>query len=491
MDQPYSRIADALLDRQFWAPDDPQKHPYDDTGWSFTHLFNVKVVRVTDPAILKAGMKPIDDPAALAGKIDGAGSIVAVNNTGQISLLSLVYKLKDAKIQVAEKPFDADGKHFAAGSLLINNADDKVAAALHDLALDGTKLGAAPSVAMHDVAAPRIAFMHTWLATQTEGWWRYAFDTAGIPFDYMSTQAVAKENDLRSKYDVIIFAPVGHSSSLDIIDGLPMWNNAMPWKKSDITPNLGRIDSTDDIRPGLGYEGLEHLKQFVAKGGLLITCEDTAQFAVDTGLAPGVSVVPHGEARIVGSVLNTVFVDKDSPIASGYGANLSVISANGMAFNISNTLGRSRGRLLKDPYSERPTGRGTLEENDEPLGRKAVAAEPLEKVEPWQAKKLNEEQTRNNFSVIPEAMRPEVILRFAGSKDLLLDGLLDKATPIAEHAIVVNAHLGQGSVLLFGNNPIYRGETIGDYALVFNAILNHDHLERKPAAPEEKMEEKK
>ena len=47
MDQPYSRVADALLDRQFWAPDDPQKHPYDDTGWSFTHLFNVKVVRVS------------------------------------------------------------------------------------------------------------------------------------------------------------------------------------------------------------------------------------------------------------------------------------------------------------------------------------------------------------------------------------------------------------------------------------------------------------
>src|SRR5579863_9300116 len=140
MDQPYSRIADALLDRQFWAPDDPQKHPYDDTGWSFTHLFNVKTVRIADPAILKAGMKPIDDPSALAGKIDGGGSIIAVNNTGQMSLLSLVYKLKDAKIQVADKPFEADGKHFAAGSLLINSADDKVATTLHDLALDGTKL---------------------------------------------------------------------------------------------------------------------------------------------------------------------------------------------------------------------------------------------------------------------------------------------------------------------------------------------------------------
>ena len=32
MDQPYSRIADALLDYQYWSPNDPQKTPYDDTG---------------------------------------------------------------------------------------------------------------------------------------------------------------------------------------------------------------------------------------------------------------------------------------------------------------------------------------------------------------------------------------------------------------------------------------------------------------------------
>ena len=72
--------------------------------------------------------------------------------------------------------------------------------------------------------------------------------------------------------------------------------------------------------------------------------------------------------RVVGSVLNTVFVAKENPIAVGYGTNLPVISANGMAFNISNTLGRASGRTLMDPYSERPTGRGSLEDNDEPLG---------------------------------------------------------------------------------------------------------------------------
>ena len=98
--------------------------------------------------------------------------------------------------------------------------------------------------------------MHTWLATQTEGWWRYAFDAAGVPFSYISTQTAAAEPDLRGKYDVIIFAPVGGGGSQSILNGIPLWNNPMPWQKSDLTPNLGRIDSTPDIRPGLGYDCL-------------------------------------------------------------------------------------------------------------------------------------------------------------------------------------------------------------------------------------------
>ena len=477
MDQPYSRIADALLDRQFWAPDDPQKHPYDDTGWSFPHLFNVKVVRIADPAILNAKMTPLSDAAALAGKLDGAGALVVVNNSSQPNLLALVYKLKGGKIQIAEKAFDAAGKHFSAGSLLLSGvADDRIASAFHDLSLDGTRLSTPPLVQSRDVTAPRIAIMHTWLATQIEGWWRYAFDNAGIPFDYISTQTAAQQSDLRAKYDVIIFAPVDRASTLDILNGLPLWNNPLPWQKSDLTPNLGSIDATPDMRPGLGYDGLEHLKRFVEQGGLLITCEDTAQFAIETGLAPGVSIAPRGDARVVGSVLNTVFQSRNNPVAFGYEQNLPVMSANGMDFNISNTLGRVPARILTDPYAERPTGRGTVEDSDEPLGRKTTEAEPLQKQQPWEAKKLNEEQIRNNPLVIPAGLRPEVILRFTDAKTLLLDGLLDKGGSIAERAVVVNAHLGRGSVLLFGNNPIYRGETIGDYALVFNAILNYDRL---------------
>ncbi len=480
LDQPFSRAADALLDKQYWAPEDAQKHPYDDTGWSFSQLFNVKVLRLTDSTILKARMTPVSDLDSAAGKVSGTGSVYAIANTGQTSLLALIYQLKGAHVEVAEKSFEAEGKHFAPGSLLIAQVDEQVfTAAIHKLALDATRLSATPSVSAHVVSAPRIAFMHSWLGTQTEGWWRLAFDKIGVPYSYISTQTAASEADLRSQYDVIIFAPVGRSSTQEIIDGLPMWGNALPWQKTELTPNLGLLDQTPDTRPGLGYEGVGHLKSFVEKGGLLITCEDTASFATEAGLAPGVTVAPRGDSRVVGSVLSSTFVSPSSPIAYGYGSTLPVMSANGMVFNISNTVARETGRTLVDPYTTRPTGRGGPDESDIAQGRINVEPEVISKQQPWEAKPLNEDQLRNNVQAIPEIYRPQVILRLNEQKTLLLSGLLDKGTTIAEHAIVVNAHLGSGNVLLFANNPIYRGETIGSYSLVFNAILNYDHLNRQ------------
>ncbi|MFP5227653.1 MAG: M14 family zinc carboxypeptidase [Acidobacteriota bacterium] len=475
MDQPYSRIADALLDRQYWAPDDPQKHPYDDTGWSFPDLFGVPTVRVTDASILKAKMEPVSDPGAAGGSMNGTGDVVAIENSGDISLLGLRYELKDAKISVAEQGFDASGKHFGPGSLVIQGASaDAVKSAIRNADVEAVSLGSAPSVAMHDAPAPRIAMMHTWLATQTEGWWREALDKEHVPYDYISTQTVSHEADLRSKYDVILFAPVGRSSTQQIVNGMPMWGNALPWEKTELTPNLGRIDSTADMRPGLGEEGVAHLRDFVQKGGLLITSEDTAQFAIEEGLAPGVFLNHGVNVKVVGSVLAAEFVDRKNPMAWGYGDHLAVYSANGMAFTVGNMTIPRHIETEKDYH--RATGRGGPQDQDVPQGRTAVQPEPLPSPKPWEATPLNEEEARNNPYVIPEQDRPDVIVRFGDAKGLLLSGLLEGGASIAEKPIVVEAHYGAGKVLLFANNPIYRGETVGSYALVMNAILNFGQL---------------
>ena len=72
MDQPYSRMADMLLDTQYYNVNDPP--PYDDTGWTLGALHNVKTIRVTDTAILKAPMSMVAAPAKFEGVSDRIGN---------------------------------------------------------------------------------------------------------------------------------------------------------------------------------------------------------------------------------------------------------------------------------------------------------------------------------------------------------------------------------------------------------------------------------
>ena len=90
---------------------------------------------------------------------------------------------------------------------------------------------------------------------------------------------------------------------------------------------------------------------------------------------------------------------------------------------------------------------------------------------------MTDEQFRNPIDVIPPAMRPRVVLRYGNANELLVSGLLDGGGDLAQHPAVIDSPYGQGHVVLFSNNPFWRAETKGSYFLVFNAILNFDHLD--------------
>ena len=478
MDQPYSRIADALLDYQYWSPDDPQKTPYDDTGWTFGELFGVQVTRVTDPKVLDAPMERVKEIRA-PGSVTGEGTIYAINNNAEPSLATLRYKLRDASIEAAEEPFESAGKKFSRGTFLIRNATRaQLNDALAELGLQAAPISAMPSVKTHPVRAARVAFVHTWLSTQTEGWWRIALDNLGIPYDYISTQTVAKVSDLNAKYDVILFPPVGFSSTTSIINGLPSaWGNPLPWKNTPETPNLvGKNDSTDDMRPGLGWGGVAHLQSFVQKGGVLLTATDTSQFALSTGLADGVSVGNAQKMKIVGSVVGARLVDPASPIAYGYDEKLSAYCNNGPIFSLSSISGARGFRRLGAETHTRPTGRGTVDDPDFAIGRAGFEVPEEPKPEAWEAPPVTDEQMHNNFRVIPPANRARVIFRYADTKELLVSGLVEGGDEIAQHPSVVDVPTGSGHVVLFSINPVYRGETRGTYSLVLNTILNFDSL---------------
>jgi Zinc carboxypeptidase len=479
MDQPYSRIADTLLDYQYWAPNDPQKSIYDDTGWTFGELGNVEVARVTDLKVLDAKMSRVEGPVEAPGGVEGAGGVFLINHNADSALMTLRYRFRDADFEAAEEPFEAAGHKFNRGSFIVRDvAPDALAKAGAELGVRAYAVAAAPAVKTHPVRAARIAIMHTWLSTQAEGWWRLEFDRLRIPYDYISTQTVSKDAALRSKYDVIVFAPGVRGNPQTIISGMPMYGNPLPWKKTALTPNLGKIDETDDMRPGLGWAGLDHLQEFVRQGGLLITANDTVHFAVTFGFTPGVSIGTTQRLKVTGSALRSKMVDAASPIVYGYRDNLAIFAANPPVFNLSNMAGGGGGGRRGGPEQEqRPTGRGTADDPDVPQGRSPADLPEEPHAEHWEALPLTDEQLRNPVNVIPPAARPRVVLRWANANELLVSGLLDNGAELAQHAAVIDSPFGQGHVVLFANNPFWRAETKGSYFLVFNAILNFDHLD--------------
>jgi len=197
--------------------------------------------------------------------------------------------------------------------------------------------------------------------------------------------------------------------------------------------------------------------------------------------------------RVVGSLLRAKLADDTSPVVYGVPDNLAIYSDAGETFGVSATAGGGRGAGGggggapgggRGGGAGRPTGRGTPDDPDVVQGRPPDEATgmptppPPPQVQPWQyAVPTEEALKRNPANVIPPAFRPRVPLRYDAQATLLVSGLLDGGTDIAQRPVVVDVPVGKGHVVLFAANPIYRGETVGSYFMVFNTILNFDSLD--------------
>jgi hypothetical protein len=408
MDQPYSRLADTLLDVQYVRGDEKV---YDDTGWTLGLLKNVEVKRVVNPEVLK---------------------------------------LKMSRVETLKAPGPFKENHAEAAYARQRFADPP----------------ADPAAKL-----PRIALMHTWISTQDEGWWRLALESMGVPYDYISTQDVARIPDLRAQYDVILFPPVGGSraSAQDIVNGFAA-GAPLPWKKTELTPNLG-VDETDDMRPGLGLEGVQRLLRFVEDGGLLVTARDTSVWAIEYGLARWVRVADTTKLKAPGTIVQGTVTDKKHPIARGYDDTLPLYFSGSPVFSVGF-------REERPPTDSRPSGRGGKDDPDVPQGRPFVATPERPKPEPGEAGfQLPEDSPWNVEAYMPGVEeRPRVVISFA-EKDLLLSGMLEGGDEIAGKPAVIDVPRGKGHIILMSTNPMWRMNTSGLYALVMNAIM-----EMAPAA---------
>ena len=491
MDQPYSRMADMLLDTQYYNVNDPR--PYDDTGWTLGPLRNVKTVRVKDVAVLDAPMTLINGMAKVTGNVAGSGKAGwVINHNAESALAQLRFRLKDVKIAAAEDTFKIGERSFNAGSFLIKTEGNPgdVAARLTkevtDLGISAVAVDEFPKVANHNLAVTRIALVHTWTNTQNEGWYRVEFDRLGIPYTYISDHVIRETANLRDKFDVIIWGPVGGSAQ-SLVRGIAKRENepAVPWQKSDVTPNMGQSpDTTADMRGGMGVVGVANLQKFIEGGGLFITIGSNASIPIDFGITEGVSIQDARTLQARGSVINASFADRKSPIAYGYDEKLAVYFNQAPLFQAGGFGGGfgGGGGGGGQQSQGRPTGRGGLNDPDEVQGRPPLPAAPPRQPS---ADGIPEEfRSQLQGQLPPPESQPRIVLRFASNeRDLLASGMLAGGSELANKPAVIDVPVGKGHVVMFANNPMWRHQTHGSFALIFNAALNFDNLHVGRATP--------
>jgi hypothetical protein len=491
-DQPFRTLADMYFSVQNYAPQNPS--PYDDTGWTFQYMRDIKIVPVTDKSVLDQGMTMLTADAKATGGIEGTGGVLVVDHTADNNLVTFRFKNKDVNMRAAEDDFEAAGHKFRAGAIIIPNADRAVLEPqLKDLGLSAWAMASAPpgsTVKTHDLDLPRIGYIHSWTRTQDEGWWRAALDTFGVPYTYFADQKL-RDGNLRSKYDVLIFPHVG-GSAVSQVNGMPRTGSApLPYKKTPETPNLAYVDSSDDIRGGMGVEGLVELAKFVQEGGTLITEGSTATIFPEYGITSGVTVEEPAQLFVRGSILRGRISDMKSPIAYGYGTpdlpvyfnQAPVLSAGGGGFG-----GFGGGGRGGAPGSNPNAGIGqNVTPNAVPL--RIQPFEPETNAAPAGGQGRQGErpaaddmaqmrQMAQQFGITIDDTRPRVIMQFGSdANSLLLSGTLANGQFLTNRAAALDSSLGKGHVVMFAIRPFWRWQTQGTYSLGFNAIMNWNDLD--------------
>jgi len=440
-DQPYGDLVANLLARTAY-PASAKYPPYDDVAWTLGDLYGVSVSGVNDTAVFHwSGLELLKDTVAATAQVTGSGSVFVMAYRAQGELLPALYALRaeqpGAHAYAAESSFTVGKDTFPLGSViwegLSANAASKLAA---DYALP-LVAAAAPSVPRHELRTPRVAIYHTWFDTQDEGWSRYTFEHAHIPYTPIDKDDL-KRGRLRERFDVIL-VPNARGGVPEWIHGVDSKWGPLPYEKTAQSPAFGAPEASPDITGGPGFEGLGELQKFVDAGGEIVTLASSTSMISGTGIAAALS--PHGAGGLFhpGSVVRARIRHAASPILYGYPSQFTIFRGNGPLLEVD----RRDSAMLVLQY-----GAGIKGEKDEGpmLGMPETAKAP--------AAKEKEKPSTDSAYVV--------------------SGMVRNENEILGQGAIFDVPVGKGRVIAFTFDALHRYLNHHEFPLVWNALLNWD-----------------
>jgi hypothetical protein len=387
---------------------DPRLNTYDDSGWTMGPAMGLTVVEVADSVILKVATTPVTT-ASVRGSITGNGSAgIAVAHTGSNNMITFRYRLKQVPMKIAEKSFTVDKVEFPAGSFVI--ADPGQAAAVRAAAVELGLTGVALS---ESPAVPMHEADLPRIAIYSQWTGTQNLGWYRLTFDEFEVpyDLIYKEQLVEGNLRAKYDVILTAEQNLSKRTVMAKPNaKPVPYLRSDKYKFLGMYGATPDITGGFGQKGVDAFGAFLEAGGTLIAIGDAARLPIEFGWAGTVEKVAVPGLRAQRPLVQGEIVRPEHPVFYGYA-----------------------GKTIPVKY---------------------VGGQPLR---------------------VGIADEDNVLARYVGGPASVISGLMEGADSLKLKPFAVDiprAHHGQGRVLLFSNNPIYRWQNHGEFNMVFNSLLN-------------------
>ncbi len=416
LDQPYGRLAKILLEKQDFP--DANLRTYDDSGWTMGLLTHTEVKAIADKAIFDAALDPVDRFVA-AGRVEGKGTgagWIAVLANGSANLVTLRASLGNAEVLAAGKPFAAGAVQAPAGSLLVNvrSAEERASVTA---AVERLGLVAASLASRPDVPAHAVDLPRIAVFSTWGGTQEVGWIRYALDRFNVPYELIFKERVRQGGLRAafdLVIVPSQSGTARRLVFDLEPRSRPLAYKKTERFRNLGMYGESDDITGGMGLEGVVELRKFVEQGGLLVTTGASSFLPPEFGL--------------------TRRVEASRPGPQFY--------APGPVVQV---------ELLRP---EHPIFYG------------------------YDGKVLPVRWANGPLLRVPDADKGQVLMRFPGGDQSVLSGLMKGAGEIKDRAAALDVPLGEGRVLMFATTPCYRWQNLGEFNMLFNAILHWNDMGR-------------
>lgn len=427
MAQPKMGLIRYLMGRTFFPDnywtrekDGSPIRPYDMATDTMFEYMGVRVDPVDEP--VEASVEIVKEPVRVVGELTKSsnGYLLDGRLNDSFRAANLLFDKN-----VSLRRVDQAAKGLRPGDFLVppgNEAELQTIA--RETGVDFKPLPAAVATGVHDTGRLRIAMYQRYGGGNIdEGWSRFVLEDFKFPYKSIFDPEI-KAGNLRDKYDVLI---IPNDSTQTITGEAPP--AAAPASAAGGRGGRGGAESAaapaaaagrgaadggrggntpPEYRTGLGAQGVAAIRDFVQKGGTLVTFNGATAFPIDR-LGIGVRNVLTGKTTkefwCPGSTLRVTY-DNTNPIAYGMPAKGLALFLNSPAFEI--TAQDAEGYQTVARYAER---------------------------------------------------------------EILESGWLVGEENLAKKSAVISAKLGQGRVVLLGFPAQHRAQMHATYKLVFNTLV--------------------